>query len=169
MNIIYRKAKSTDASALLLHISIVGGETDNLSFGSDTFNISPEREAKFIDRFARSNNDLMLVALDGDKVVGNAIVERNRVKRYNHRAEISITVLRDYWGQGIGSRLMEMMIDFAKSVKIESLYLEVRKDNERAISLYKKYGFEEIGEYKGYFKINNSYYDAIFMALNMQF
>ena len=167
MNIIYRKAVASDAKSLLLHIITVGGETDNLSFGADTFNISPEREAKFIDRFAKSNNDLMLVALDGDKVVGNAIVERNKVKRYNHRAEISITVLRDYWGRGIGSRLMEMMIDFAKSAKIESLYLEVRGDNERAISLYKKYGFEEIGEYKCYFKINNSYYDAIFMVLNM--
>ncbi len=167
MSIIYRKASALDASALLLHISTVGGETDNLSFGADTFNISPEREAKFIDRFARSCDDVMFVALDGEKVVGNAIVERNKVKRYNHRAEISITVLKDYWGQGIGSELMRMMINFAKSVKIESLYLEVRGDNERAISLYKKFEFEKIGEYKGYFKINNSYYDAHFMVLNV--
>ena len=167
MEVLFREALKTDAAALLKHIRAVGAETDNLSFSGDTFNISEEREAKFIDRFSRSRDDIMLVALDGDKIVGNAIVERNRVERYHHRAEISITVLKECWGRGIGSRLMEMMIDFARNAGIKILYLEVRADNKRAIELYKKYGFCEIGVYEDFFKIDEKYYDARLMTLKL--
>ena len=167
MNINYREAESKDALSLLKHLFCVGSETDNLSFGKDTFRISEEKEAKFIERFHKSKNDIMLVALDDDKVVGNAIVERNRVARYNHRAEISLTVLKEYWGRGIGSRLMEMMVDFAVKSGIEILYLEVRADNGRAVKLYERFGFKKIGTYNKFFKIDNLYYDAYLMILNL--
>ena len=45
MEIIYREALESDAAELLSHIKCVGGETDNLSYGADSFNISAEREA----------------------------------------------------------------------------------------------------------------------------
>ena len=143
----------------------MGGETDNLSFDQYTFNISPEKEARFIDRFAKSERDVMLIALDGDKVVGNGIIECERARRYSHRATLSITVLRDYWGQGIGSRLMEMMVDLSRSHNIDVISLEVRADNSRAIALYEKFGFDRIGKYKKFFKINGSFYDALLMQL----
>ncbi len=165
MEIIYREAQASDAVALLLHQSSVGGETDNLSFDQYTFNISPEKEARFIERFAKSERDVMLVALDGGKIVGNGIIECERAKRYAHRATLSITVLRAYWGQGIGSRLMEMMIEFSKSAGIKVISLEVRSDNHRAISLYERFGFERIGIYKKFFNINGAFYDAILMQL----
>ena len=165
MSIIYREATSQDAAALLVHQSTVGGETDNLSFDQDTFNISPEKEGRFIDRFAKSERDLMLIALDGEKIVGNGIIECERAKRYSHRATLSITVLRDCWGQGIGSQLMQKMVDFSKEHGIDVISLEVRADNSRAIALYEKFGFERIGTYKKFFKIKDSYFDALLMQL----
>ncbi len=167
MNIIYRKATPDDAAPLLKHVMTVGGETDNLSYTSQTFNISEEKERRFINRFYKSENDIMLVACDGDVIVGNAIVERNRIDRYKHRAEISITVLRDYWGHGIGTRLMQMMIEFAVSINIEILHLEVRADNTRALNLYRRFGYKEIGVFKDFFKIDSQYYDAVLMALKL--
>ena len=167
MCVLYRDAEPSDAAALLRHINTVGGETDNLSFGKDTFPISAEREAKFIERFSKSKNDAMFVAECDGVIVGNAIVERNRVARYAHRAEISITVLREFWGRGIGSRLMEMMIDFSKKTGIEILYLEARADNERAVALYHKFGFRDIGIYKNFFKIGEDYFDGVLMTLNL--
>ena len=165
MEIIYREACAADGKALLLHQSRVGDETDNLSFDGNTFKISPEKEAKFIERFSRNERDVMLVALDGDVIVGNGIIETERAKRYSHRATLSITVLRDYWGLGIGSRLMKMMIDFSKAQGIAVVSLEVRADNDRAVALYKKIGFETIGLYKKFFKINGEYHDAYLMQL----
>lgn len=167
MDIIYREAEAKDALALLEHIACVGAETDNLSFGQDTFRISEEKESKFIERFRRNKNDIMLLALDGEKVVGNAIIERNRVARYSHRAELSVTILKDYWSRGIGSNLMSMLIDFSKKSGIEIIYLEVRSDNKRAISLYEKFGFRRIGVYNRFFKIGKEYHDADLMILNL--
>lgn len=167
MSVIYREANENDAEALLEHLSAVGKETDNLSFGEDTFKISKEREIRFINRFKNSQNDILLVAYDGNTVVGNAAVVRNRIARYSHRAEISITVLREFWGRGIGSELMKRMIEFAKESGVEVLYLETRSDNERAIALYNKFGFKPIGTYKKFLKIGNCYHDALLMTLNL--
>ena len=58
----------------------------------------------------------MLIATDGGRIIANASLEANRVQRYSHVSELSITVLREYWGRGVGSYLMKIMIDFAKSI-----------------------------------------------------
>ena len=96
MNIVYREAVGADAEALTQYITTVGGETDYLSYGADTFKMTAEREARFIERFKKNKRDIMLVALDGDRVIANASLEANRVQRYSHRSELSITVLREY-------------------------------------------------------------------------
>lgn len=165
MNITYRTADIHDASALIEYMHCVGAETDNLTYGKDTFNISVKQEERFIERFSRSGRDIMLVALDGDNIIALASVEANKIKRFSHRAELSITVRKAYWGQGIGSALMRMLIAFAKDTQIEVLYLDVRADNERAISLYKKFGFSEISHFEKYFKIGNEYFDGKIMTL----
>lgn len=63
----------------------------------------------------------------------------------SHRAELGITVRKDYWGQGIGSLLMKELIKYAKENRIEILNLDVRSDNVNAIHLYEKFGFKHIG------------------------
>ena len=62
-------------------------------------------------------------------------------RRMSHRAELGITVLMSEWGKGLGNRLMETVIEYAKSNGIEIIELAVKSNNERAIRLYKKYGF----------------------------
>lgn len=168
MEIIYREAEVSDALGLIKHLATVGGETDNLSFSGETFRISEEKEAKFIERFKKSKTDVMLVAVYNNEIIGNAIIERNRIARYNHRAELSITVVKKYWSMGVGSVLMSMLIDFCKSTGVEIIYLEVRSDNERGISLYNKFGFEKIGVYENFFKIGKEYHNADLMVLNLK-
>ena len=83
-----------------------------------------------------------------------------------HRGEFAVSVLKCEWGQGIGSMLLEAIIDFAKNIAhAEIISLEVRSDNERAIKLYEKYGFEKIGCFKGFFKIDGEYVDFELMNL----
>ena len=48
---------------------------------------------------------------------------------------------------------------------MQVIHLGVKADNENAIKLYKKLGFEKIGVYKNFFKINGIYYDEILMNL----
>ena len=163
--IIYREAQPSDASELLLHLSRVGGESDFLTFGKEGFGTSAEREARFIARFIKNSDELMLVATVADTVVANGVIERERIPRLSHRARLSLTVLKEYSHRGIGTRLLEMMIDFARESGAEIIYLECHVDNTRAVSLYEKFGFIISGRMKKYFKIDGKYHDAYLMEL----
>lgn len=165
MEIIYREAQPSDAEALIEYMKIVGGETDNLTYDSATFDISVKKEERFIERFLRSQRDFMFLAFDEGRIVAFASIERNKIKRFSHRAELSITVLKEYWGRGIGSAVMERLISFAKESGVEVIYLDVRADNVRAISLYEKFGFCEICNFEKYFKIDDEYFDGKIMTL----
>ncbi len=49
---------------------------------------------------------------------------------------------KNLWGKGLGSQILDLMQQKAKSYNIEYLSLKVVKFNERAIGLYIKFGFE---------------------------
>jgi len=109
-------------------------------------------------------HSVLYVAVRGDEIVGTVSLN-GLPRRMSHRAELGITVLMSEWGKGLGSRLMETVIDFAEKSGIEIIELAVRSDNERAIRLYKKHGFESVGVYKSYFKIDEKYADFKLMNL----
>lgn len=48
---------------------------------------------------------------------------------------------KEYWGRGLGSDILALMINKAKELGLESVWLQVIKSNERAIKLYFKHGF----------------------------
>lgn len=142
----------------------MGSETDNLSFGADGFPISLEGEKEYIEMMYADPHSVLYVAVRGDDVVGTVSLN-GLPRRMSHRAELGITVLMSEWGKGLGNRLMETVIEYAKNSGIEIIELAVRSDNERAIRLYNKHGFESIGEYKSYFKIDEKYADFKLMNL----
>lgn len=166
MAIIIERAKATDAEAILNFSKICGSETDNLSFGESGIPISAEQEASHIGSIERSDTDIFLVARDGGEIVGTGNYSSFSKKRMRHRGEFGISVKKSYWNQGVGTMLMEHILDFAKNVaRSEIVSLEVRSDNEAAIHLYRKFGFEKIGTFKGYFKIGEELIDFDIMEL----
>lgn len=69
------------------------------------------------------------------------------------RAElININVVESYQNQRIASRLLEYMIQDCIQKKVNSITLEVKVTNQKAIHLYEKFGFKEIGIRKGYYQ-----------------
>lgn len=77
----------------------------------------------------------------------------------------NIAVGKDHRGMGVGSRLLESLIDWAKEKEIKIIGLEVREGNINALGLYKKYGFLEVGKRKDYYK--NPTENAILMDLKL--
>lgn len=73
----------------------------------------------------------------------------------------NIAVHPEFRGAGIGSLLMEALIDIAYDSGITGMTLEVRRSNTVAIALYSKYGFVSSGLRKAYYADNNE--DAIIM------
>lgn len=74
----------------------------------------------------------------------------------------NIAVDKYYQSKGFGKMLIEDMLNMTKKYNINALTLEVADNNNRAIGLYKKYGFIEEGRRKKYY---NNKYDAIIMWL----
>lgn len=86
-------------------------------------------------------------------------------RRRAHTASMGMMVLPDHWGQGIGSRLMEAAIDLADNyLNLVRIELEVTPDNERALALYRKYGFQEEGRRRKSAFRGGEYIDTLVMA-----
>lgn len=165
MAVIYREAFPADAERLLAYAKTVGAESDNLTFGAAGLPLTIEQEAGILENFKNSPHSTMLLALDGDEIVGNACLQGSGNPRFRHRMELAISVRKSHWGQGIGSSLIGQLIAFAKENGAKVISLNVRSDNERAKSLYRKFGFVRFGAYEKYFKIGEEYFDADYMNL----
>lgn len=48
---------------------------------------------------------------------------------------------KNYWGKGIGTEMLQKLIEIGKQKKLNSIWLKVLKDNDRARKLYEKLGF----------------------------
>ena len=154
------QASSADAAAILEFTKICGAETDNLSFGAAGIPVSAEEEAAYLDSVLASEKDVFFVAKDGETIVGTANYSTFPRSRMAHRGEVGMSVRKAYWNRGVGTQLMEKILEFAKeSAGADIVSLEVRSDNAAAIHLYEKFGFEKIGTFRGYFKIDGELID----------
>ncbi len=75
----------------------------------------------------------------------------------------TIAVARSAWGAGTGRALLDVLVDVAHGRGAHELLLEVRADNERAVDLYRRRGFERVALRRGYYENENG--DAVIMRL----
>lgn len=167
MNIEIVHASPTDAAELLDHLKLVGGETDNLTFGAEGLPFSVEAETEYLAHMESSANNFMLLAKADGHIIGNASLSR-LPRRMSHRGELAVAVAREYWGQGVGTRLMKEIIVLAEENSFEAVDLQVRSDNVRAVRLYEKLGFVRLFDYPDYFKINGVKLDVSFMTKRLK-
>jgi len=64
---------------------------------------------------------------------------------------LDVAVAGGRQGTGLGRYLLDTLCARAKEMGAESVLLEVRPSNERALAVYRRYGFAEIGRRKGYY------------------
>lgn len=69
--------------------------------------------------------------------------------------------------QGIGRKMLEHLIELARSRWAESIFLEVRPSNKAAIALYENYGFNKLGIRKGYYPNKKGREDAVMLGLEI--
>ncbi len=164
VNLFIREAFVEDAERLHDFYKKVTSETEYLiTKPEEVFDVPTERQ--MIRIYRNQHNRLYLVALTSSNVVGTLKLAGNRRKRVEHVAELSIAVLKDWWGFGIGGALMESAIEWARGHGIERIELTVVDENERAIKLYEKFGFAVEGIKKKAAKLSTGYRDVYMMAL----
>ena len=76
---------------------------------------------------------------------------------------MTMGVLPDFRGRGLGRALMDALLELARQRGSERVFLEVRASNTPAITLYEQSGFERVGVTKAYFR--NPREDAVNMRL----
>ena len=157
-----RNAEPSDAGAVLENFSLTHAETDYLLTYPDESTFDAEREACFLQRKAESANGIEIIAVADGRVVATAGVDAVGTRdKLRHRAEFGVSVLRAYWGLGLGRALTEACIQCAKEAGYEQLELTVVAENERAIALYRKAGFVEFGRNPRGFRSRTSGYQEI--------
>lgn len=111
---------------------------------------------------------MSITALYKKKPCGCANLYVQPVEKLKHQSLFVIVVGKEYRGQGIGTLLMKELEKRAvNDFGIELLHLEVYENNP-AISLYKRLGFEEYGRHPQYLKEpGGTYYDKILMQKSL--
>lgn len=164
--VVLREAEPEDAESMIAYLRQTAAETHFMVRLPEEVDFTLEEEERILRNIRKSDKDLMLAAFDGDRVVGNVGVhifhDRTKVR---HRSSLGIAIIQEYCSFGLGTILMERGIDFAKKAGFEQLELGVFADNDRALCLYKKMGFEEIGRIPRAFRLpDGSYIDEITMV-----
>lgn len=162
-----RAPEIDDACALIDFHRRVGGETDYLLSDENGIpGLTEEDEKTYLsDTLAMDNTRMWLGFVDGELVCLCDVRAMAR-PRVAHNGSIGIVVRQDCWHVGVGHILMNEMVDFARrNDTLRRLELTVRADNDRAIALYKAFGFSEYGRAQRYVRVKGTYFDMLQMEL----
>ncbi len=99
------------------------------------------------DRFAVNEFTKIFTLIENGKCLGFIIVDI----LYERMEITQICVLEQYRKQGKASQLMEYIIALALDKNLQNITLEVSKENQAALSLYQKYGFQKVAIRKNYY------------------
>ncbi|MET1248920.1 GNAT family N-acetyltransferase [Sporolactobacillus sp. STCC-11] len=165
--LVIREAKNSDAEAVIDYLNQIAGESDFLTFGfAEELHLTVEKEEVTLKDYAKRENALYLVAVYNGQIAGTLDFFGGTKKRTAHTGEFGISVRQDYWNKGIGRALIARMIEWSKATGIiRKINLRVRADNQRAMHLYKSFGFSEEGIITRDFLIEDVFYDSIQMGL----
>ena len=166
---ILRHGVETDGSAVFENFNQTHGESDYLLSYPDENSFTAEQEGKFLKRKAESANEVEIIALVDGKVAGTAGVDAIGGKyKLRHRAEFGISVLKEYWGLGIGRALMDACIECARQAGYAQLELTVVAENARAVEMYRRAGFVEFGRNpRGFNSRISGYQELVSMRLEL--
>lgn len=145
-----REAKEKDAAKLLDYFKMVGSESPFLLFDERGLDISLDEEIEYLSKANKSEDIKYFIALAKDEIIGEVALVCHKHDKTKHNANLAVTVKKAYWHKGLGSKLMEHAINYARITgKIKNIYLEVREDNINAIKLYEKFNFKQVGKMPG--------------------
>jgi putative acetyltransferase len=112
-----------------------------------------------------AGNHYGLVACVREHLVGSLALVTERSPRRTHVGEIGMAVHDEWHGRGIGTRLLAAAIELAdRWLNLRRLELVAYTDNERALGLYKKFGFEIEGLLRRHSFRDGAFVDAYVLA-----
>ncbi len=167
MAIAVREARVEDAAAMLHYARTLFAEPDlDLPVAPGEFQISLlDEQAVVADHAARPNAVFLLAtSLDGE-IIGLLSCHGRPLRALSHSCEMGISVAKHHRGRGVGRALMQAMLEWAGAAGIRRIELKVYARNERAIRLYRSFGFEAEGRRRRAVCQDGEFLDDIVMSL----
>ena len=167
---ILRNAEEGDGKAVLDIFLLTHEQTDYLLSYPDENTMTAEQEGRFLQKKTDSETEIEILAEVDGLVVGLAGIEavgsRDKIR---HRTEFGISIDRKYWNLGIGTALLNACVDCARQAGYEQIELSVVAENESAIAMYRKAGFEEYGRNPRGFKSRlTGYQELVYMRMELK-
>ena len=107
---------------------------------------------------------IFLVATVNNDVVGWVHIKHPETKKLSHTAQLTVGVLVQYRGQGIGAQLLERGTEWAGDHGCEKLYNSVPSTNEDAIGFLESHGWETEAVREDHYKLGEEYADEVMLA-----
>uniref|UniRef100_Q47EK3 [Ribosomal protein bS18]-alanine N-acetyltransferase n=1 Tax=Dechloromonas aromatica (strain RCB) TaxID=159087 RepID=Q47EK3_DECAR len=120
-------------------------DLDSVAALEASLQIFPWSRGNFEDSLT-AGHSVWVLRLGGD-LVGFSVV----MSVIDEAHLLNIGVCKRYQGQGYGARMLRHAMECARLGGAAKLFLEVRPSNERAVELYRHFGFRQIGTRKGYY------------------
>ena len=144
--VIIRKPEIGDAESIIFVISNADAETQFLARNPGEFSTDAEKEKTVIDSVIRNQDSTWFVAEYEGKVVGQCSVGLVRgYQRYRHRAEVAFVILKEFCDIGIGGKMMLECLKWCEDHHVTQIELDVVTNNDRALAMYKNFGFKIVG------------------------
>jgi len=161
---IVREINVSDAEGFTHLIKEVEANSDFMLMEPGERQITPERQAKALERITQDSHSTIFVAEEEGQLIGYLIAIGGDVKRKRHSAYLVVGILKAFRGKGIGTALFQSLDRWAREHQIRRLELTTVIQNVAGVALYKKNGFEIEGIKRESLMIDNEPYDEYYMA-----
>lgn len=144
--LIFRPMTREDAGRLLDFFRRIPPE-DKMYFREDA------GRKDVVERWAQAldyETVLPILALEGDRVVGDATLHRNQAGWKQRVGTIRIQVATDFRKRGLGTALIREMRHLGEKAALRYLMAEAIREQQPAIRAFEKMGFERVGNYRNY-------------------
>jgi RimJ/RimL family protein N-acetyltransferase len=161
----FRSAVPEDADAFLIFQQQIAHET---KFTLQVPGRAPSKE-EVMRGFSKALEDrieIRVAAFHEGKMVGlMGIHQRSGAHPWtDHVVQFGMMILKDYWGEGIGRKLLNILEEHAKNKGIHRIEATVRSGNKHGIRLYTKAGFKIEGTREHAALIDGLFYDELYIA-----
>jgi putative acetyltransferase len=118
-----------------------------------------------LDDYRQRPGCILLIARDGDTLIGYVFVTPRVARRLRHTADLNMGLRTDAAGRGVGTSLLRAALERVQhDAIVEVVYLMVRSDNTVARRMYASAGFREVATLTDDIKIGQRYYDGVLMS-----
>ncbi len=158
------------ADQMLEYLKKTSGETEFLIRNEDEVNETSEEIAAFLGRGLENPYNIAMAAVVDGKLAGvGRVFGIGSQRKLQHRCSLAIALYKEYWGLGIGTAMINYLVELATKVGWNQMDLEVVAENEQAQALYRKCGFVETGRRHNALRFDDgTYHDEILMYRDLK-